>query len=172
MTNGTGTIGGVRQYFGKYRGKVVNNIDPLTLGRLQVSVPAVYGTSSVSWALPSVPYAGAGVGLFLLPPIDANVWVEFEGGDPDSPIWGGVFWDDTQRPPASPPTPLVKTLTMDGLTITVDDAPGAGQITIESAAGAKIVLGLGGIEIDNGQGASIKLQGPAVSINNGALEVT
>ena len=50
-----------RQFFGKYRGKAVNNVDPLKLGRLQVEAPAVLGSGRLSWALPCVPFAGPGV---------------------------------------------------------------------------------------------------------------
>lgn len=77
------------QFFGKYRGKVENNIDPMMMGRVQVSVPAVLGDGGLSWAMPCAPYAGSGVGFFAIPPTGANVWVEFEGGDPDYPIWSG-----------------------------------------------------------------------------------
>jgi uncharacterized protein involved in type VI secretion and phage assembly len=79
------------QFFGKYRGKVKNNVDPMQQGRIHVSVPAVLGEGSLSWAMPCVPYAGSQVGFFAIPPVDANVWVEF-GGDPDAPIWSGCFW--------------------------------------------------------------------------------
>ncbi|HEX6229566.1 MAG TPA: phage baseplate assembly protein V, partial [Solirubrobacterales bacterium] len=70
-------------YFGKYRGTVEQNLDPLQQGRLQVKVPAVLGDGTLSWAMPCVPYAGSQVGFYAVPPIGANVWVEFEGGDPD-----------------------------------------------------------------------------------------
>ena len=79
-------------YYGKYRGKVANPIDPLGLGRIQVEVPAVYGDGTLNWAMPCAPYAGPGVGFFVIPPKDANIWVEFEAGDIDSPIWSGCFW--------------------------------------------------------------------------------
>ena len=52
-----------RQFFGKYRGKVENNLDPLQLGRLQVSVPAVLGEGTLSWAMPCAPFAGKVVEL-------------------------------------------------------------------------------------------------------------
>ena len=77
--------------FGKYRGKVEDDIDPLGMGRLRVSVPALAGGGHSSWALPCVPYAGRDVGFYALPPIGANVWVEFEGGDLNYPIWSGCF---------------------------------------------------------------------------------
>jgi len=158
------------QFFGKYRGQVVNNIDPLQLGRLQASVPAVLGSGQMSWAMPCVPYAGAQVGFFAIPPIGANVWVEFEGGDPDHPIWSGCFWGPGEVP-ALPALAEMKVFKTDVGTITINDLPGIGGIKIETVTGAKIEINAMGIEIDNGMGGSIKLTGPQVSVNNGALEV-
>ncbi len=158
------------QFFGKYRGKVENNVDPQQQGRLQVSAPAVLGEGTLSWAMPSVPFAGPGVGLFTLPPSGANVWVEFEGGDPDYPIWSGCFWGLGEAP-ATPAIEQMKVLKTDTATITINDIPGAGGIKIELASGAKIEITATGIEIDNGLGGKISLSGPQVSVNNGALEV-
>ncbi len=81
--------------------------------------------------MPCTPYAGAGVGLFAVPPIGANVWVEFEGGDPDYPICSGCFWGKPGQVPATPALPTTKMLRTDGLTLTIDDLPGAGGVTIE-----------------------------------------
>ncbi len=161
----------MRTFFGKYRGTVANNVDPLQLGRLQVQVPAVYGEGRLSWAMPCVPFAGPGVGLFLLPPNGANVWVEFEAGDPDYPIWSGCFWGQGEVP-ASPAIEQMKVLKTELATITVNDLPGAGGIRIETTTGARIEITPQGIRIDNGMGGVIQLSGPQVSINNGALEVT
>lgn len=160
----------MNDFYGKYRGKVENNIDPMQLGRIQVSVPAVLGEGRMSWAMPCVPYAGSGVGFFAIPPIGANVWVEFEGGDPDYPIWSGCFWG-TGEVPAQPAVAEMKVLKTDVGTITLNDLQGTGGITIETATGMKIEIKAQGIEITNGQGASIKLEGPKVSINGSALEV-
>lgn len=158
-------------YYGKYRGQVLNNIDPMQQGRVQVSCPAVLGDGQLSWAMPCTPYAGNQVGLFMVPPVGANVWVEFEGGDPDYPIIGGCFWG-TGEVPAAPAVAEMKVIKTDGATITLNDLPGAGGITIETTTGLKISMNVGGIELTTGQGASVKLTGPQVSINNGALEVT
>lgn len=122
------------------------------------------------WALPSLPYAGRGVGLFLVPPVDASVWIEFEHGDPDYPIWTGCFWSQGELP-ATPAVAEMKVLKTDAGTITINDLPGIGGITIETSAGMKIVINMQGIEINDGIGGSIKLTGPQVSINDGALEV-
>lgn len=158
-------------FYGKFRGVVTDNRDPLFLGRVRVKVQDVLGEHESGWALPSSPYAGKGVGLFLIPPTDALVWVEFEHGDPDYPIWSGCFWAQGEVP-ASPGVADMKVLKTDTGTITINDLPGAGGITIETKTGMKIVMNAQGIEIINGQGATIKMSGPQISLNNGALEVT
>ena len=158
------------QYFGKYRGSVANNVDPQQMGRLQVSVPAILGDGQLSWAMPCVPFAGPGVGFFTLPPVGANVWVEFEGGDPDYPIWSGCFWGLGEAP-ALPAIEQMKVLKTDLATITINDLPGVGGVKIETTTGAKIEITALGITIDNGMGGTISLTGPQVSVNNGALEV-
>jgi uncharacterized protein involved in type VI secretion and phage assembly len=86
-------------FYGKYRGQVANNMDPMQLGRIQVFVPAADGTTT-NWALPCAPYAAPEVGFLLLPPIGAPVWIEFEAGDPDYPIWSGCFWERVDDMPA------------------------------------------------------------------------
>jgi uncharacterized protein involved in type VI secretion and phage assembly len=135
-------------------------------------VPSVLGDSRLSWAMPCVPYAGSGVGFFMLPPVDARIWVEFENGDPDFPVWVGGFWDQSSDVPASPPLAQIKIIKTDTATFTLDDTPGAGGITIETTAGMKVVLNAQGIEIANGQGATIRVQGPKTSINGSAMEIT
>jgi len=158
-------------YYGKYRGKVENNVDPQQQGRVQIACPAVLGDGQLSWAMPSAPYAGSGVGFFMIPPVGANVWVEFEGGDPDYPICAGCFWG-TGEAPAAPAVAEMKVIKTDSVTITLNDLPGAAGITIETALGLKLTMNAGGIELTTGQGASVKLSGPQISLNNGALEVT
>jgi hypothetical protein len=156
---------------GKYRGKVENNVDPNHKGRIQISVPAVLGRSTSSWAMPCVPYAGDGVGFFAIPPKGASVWIEFENGDPELPIWSGCFWGDEDSVPASPDVPEKKVLKTQNCTLTLDDAPGnGGGITIETG-GAKIVMTPIEIQISR-KDWSIKITDKHVSINDGALEVT
>jgi hypothetical protein len=164
----------LQKFYGKYRGKVSNNLDPLQMGRLQVTVPEVLGDGRLSWALPCAPFAGPGVGFFALPPVAANVWVEFEGGDPDFPIWAGCFWDPGQTPakPAIPQMVVLKTL---GITLQLSDIPGGGGLTIEVnppavAIPLKMTFTSAGIEIRNGKN-SVKLTPVSVNVNDGALEV-
>jgi len=161
----------IGQYFGKYRGTVVNNLDPRQMGRVQIQVPSILGDNRLNWAMPCAPYGGSGVGFYMIPPVGANVWIEFEGGDPDYPIWAGCFWDEGDVP-ADPAIPQMKVLKTDTATITLNDTPGAGGVKIETSSGMKIEITVTGIEINDGQGGSIKLTGPKVSTNDGALEVT
>jgi uncharacterized protein involved in type VI secretion and phage assembly len=158
-------------FYGRYRGVVTDNQDPLFLGRIRAKVQDVLGDNESGWALPSLPYAGKGVGLFLVPPTDALVWIEFEHGDPEYPVWVGCFWAQGELP-VTPALAEMKVLKTDVGTITLNDQPGLGGITIETTRGMKIVINEQGIEITNGQNASIKLAGPKVSINDTALEVT
>jgi len=111
--------------YGKHRGKVHDNLDPLMLGRLQVVVPRVTGLA-LNWALPCVPYAGPQVGWFAVPPIGADVWVEFEGGNPDLPIWSGCFWGEGQVP--EPATPNFKIFKTETTTLIINDTPEAGGV--------------------------------------------
>lgn len=164
----------MRRFYGKYRGKVSNNFDPERKGRIQVVVPEVLGDGRLSWALPCVPFAGPGVGFFALPPIDANVWVEFEGGDPDVPIWSGCFWDSGQVP-AKLATSQMTVLKTQAVTLQLSDVAGAGGLTVEVNPPAvsvplKMTFTSSGIEIRNGKN-SIKLTAAGVNVNDGALEV-
>jgi hypothetical protein len=158
-----------RLFYGKYRGKVTDNHDPMMLGRVRAKVPSVFGDQETGWALPNTPYGGSGVGFFFIPPIDANVWIEFEQGNPESPIWSGCFWGVGEAPkmPAVPEFKIIKTDIAD---ITINDLAGAGGITIETKNGLKVVMDITGIELSNAA-ASIKLNPASVSVNNGALEV-
>jgi hypothetical protein len=163
------------RYFGKYRGKVENNLDPLFQGRVQVSCPAVLGSGKMSWALPCTPYGGNGVGLFAVPPKGANVWVEFEGGDPNSPICSGCFWQIGEVP-ASPAVPQVKTLKTDSITMKLSDLPGVGGFSLEVGPPAvqvplKMTFDAQGIQLSMAN-FSIALTALGVAVNKDALVVT
>ena len=158
------------RYYGKYRGTVEDNQDPNNRGRLKAQVPGVLTDVTSSWANPSSPFAGDGIGLFTVPPVGAGVWIEFEDGDVSHPIWSGCWWGDGQLPnQATPDIRVIKTVS--GHTITLDDTDGSEKIEITDKDGGKIVMDQSGIEINKGS-QKIKLSTSSVTVNDGALEVT
>jgi hypothetical protein len=175
------TEGASQRYYGKYRGLVIENIDPEQIGRILVQVPDVLGELPSSWAMPCVPAAGIQSGIFAVPPIGSQVWIEFEQGDRDYPIWTGGFWGlvadvpiFATAPPAIPPGQNIVIQTTGQNMMMVSDAPPtpvSGGIVLKGVSGAMIVINETGIYISNGQGASITLIGPSVEINLGALTV-
>ena len=163
---------------GKYRGTVVNNVDPMQIGRLQVLVPDVSNVMLSTWAMPCASVAGIQHGQFGVPPPGAGVWIEFEQGDIEYPIWVGCFWGNAGEVPALarviPPGMSgfgFQTMLQNG--IVISDVPGpTGGIMLKSATGATLIVNDTGIYIQNGKGASIMLVGPTVTVNQGALVVT
>ncbi len=166
-----------QKFYGKYRGTVANNIDPLQTGRLQVNCPAVLGDGRLSWAMPCLPFASPQGGVYVVPTIGSKIWVEFEGGDPDYPIWSGGFWGLTAEvPPLAlaglPTSPNIVLQTTGQNTLMISDLPGpTGGFMLKTATGAMLLINDTGITISNGQGAMIMLTGPTVTINQGALVV-
>lgn len=174
-----------KKYYGKYRGTVVNNIDPMQRGRIQALVPDVSNVMLSSWAEPALPGGGIQTGMFTVPQIGAGVWIEFEQGDSDYPIWTGCYWGNAAETPA-----LAKMVPpgVSGITfqttfqngIVLSDVPGpTGGIMLKSTTGAAIIVNDTGIYIQNGKGASIVMTGTAVTItgtpvdiNMGAMTIT
>jgi hypothetical protein len=144
------------RYFGKHRGFVTDNADPQNQGRLRVSVPSIFGPDVVTgWALPCAAHGGADdQGLFFVPEVGAGVWVEFEAGDLEYPIWVGTFWakpggkseipkpnnpDGTKQDEAqNPPTrKIIKTLK--GHTIQLEDKDGEEMLLVVEAKNNHVV---------------------------------
>jgi uncharacterized protein involved in type VI secretion and phage assembly len=167
----------VEKFYGKYRGMVINNVDPERKGRLQVQVPDVANVIPASWALPCLPFTGQQMGFFAVPAIGAGVWVEFEQGNPDFPVWSGCWYGlGTEIPsliqPGMPPLSGVIIQTQLQNTLMISDAPGpAGGILLKTTTGAMIAINDVGITISNGKGAVITMTGPVVDVNVGALTI-
>ena len=169
--------GDARRYYGKYRGTVLNNVDPMQMCRLMAMVPDVLGLTPSTWAMPCMPVAGLQTGVYSVPPVGSGVWIEFEQGDPDYPIWVGSYWGSAAEIPALAKTVppainglAIQTTLQNGLVIS--DLPGpTGGIMLKSASGASLIVNDTGIYLQNGKGASIVLVGPSVTVNQGALVV-
>jgi uncharacterized protein involved in type VI secretion and phage assembly len=166
-----------KKYYGKYRGIVLNNIDPEFRGRIQVTMADVTQFSPSNWAEACVPIAGGAtpMGIFAVPPIEANVWIEFEQGDLRHPIWTGCMWGSQTSVPALalagiPGDPNIVLQTMNQNTIVLSDVPAEG-IILQTLSGAMIMVNDLGILITNGQGATITMVGNLITMNEGALTI-
>jgi uncharacterized protein involved in type VI secretion and phage assembly len=166
-----------QKYYGKYRGMVLNNIDPMQIGRLMIQVPDIGGLIPSSWAMPCFPISGKQMGAYMIPQIGAGVWVEFEQGNIDYPIWSGCWYGSAAEVPAlalagNPASPNIVLQTGLQNSIVISDLPGpTGGIMLKSTTGATLIVNDTGIYIQNGKGAMMTMIGPTVTINNGAFVV-
>lgn len=183
MSDGSRT----RQYPGLYRGTVAENKDPEFRGRVMLIVPDVASFVPNTWAEPCSPLSGPpgpGMGVYMVPMVGAGVWVMFEHGDVNKPVWLGCRFDLPADPPAisklgnpvNPTiviqTPMQNMLTISDLAPGVPPAPISGGIVLRSATGTMLVVNDSGIYLDTGKGASIRMVGPTITFNNGAMAIT
>lgn len=173
--NGSGNDDhGTPRHYGKYRGTVVNNVDPMKEGRLIVSVPDV-NVSPSTWAMPCLPAAGLQMGMLAVPPIGAGVWVEFEAGDPQFPIWSGCWWGSAAEVPplvhaVQPPIQGMVFQTSLQTGIVVSDVPGVG-IMLKTSTNATVTISDAGLVLQNGKGASISMVGSAINITGSPVAI-
>lgn len=181
---GSGIAGTTRRkYPGLYEATVLNNFDPLGRGRLLLQIPDVLSFSPSTWAEPCVPLAGPTgppMGVYMVPPNQAGVWVQFVHGDVDRPVWMGCRWGaPTDIPPLAKagnpadPNIVIQSLLQHMFMISdMPPTPATGGIILKSFSGASIVVNDSGIYLSNGKGATISLVGKSVLINVDGLIVT
>jgi hypothetical protein len=169
--------GGTSRFYGKYRGTVKINKDPEQRGRVMLEVPDVYGPNLSTWARPCLPYAGLQLGMYVVPPVNAGVWVEFEQGDPDYPIWTGCWWGSTAEVPVDaattvPAAPVFLIGSLKKSTIALTDTPFAplkqGGILLRASPTSYIAIEADGVTI---VAPKILVTG-VTNVNSGALMVT
>jgi hypothetical protein len=155
------------RFYGKYRGLVTDNQDPLNLGRIKANVPEILQDTATGWALPVAPYAGDGVGVYTVPDSGAGVWIEFEAGDVSRPIWSGCWWGDNQLPKdesGSDTKPSRKIIrTTDGLLLAFND--GGKTISLSDSNGDNILK----FEVQQGQitlqaGTKVVVEAPQIEL--------
>ena len=170
-----------KKFYGKYRGTVINNVDPEFRARLLCMVPDVLGVVPSNWCEACTPLAGptgAPMGVYMVPPPGAGVWVEFEQGDPGKPIWSGCRFGLGDPPtlalagnPADPNIAIQSLLQNLVMVSDMPPTPVSGGIILKSTAGAMIVVNDSGIYISNGKGAVITLVANAIDFNMGAMTI-
>jgi uncharacterized protein involved in type VI secretion and phage assembly len=157
------------KHYGKHRGIVTDNQDPQKRGRLKLLVPSVLADQATDWALPCVPYGGAAQqGMFMIPEVDAQVWVEFEEGDIHRPIWVGTFWQQESDVPEDaakeePTTRLFQT--QSGHILQFDDEAGEEQFRLYHPKDAEMLIDKNGtISLTDTSGATVTLDADAGEI--------
>jgi hypothetical protein len=128
------------RYYGIYHGTVLDNADPKKLGRLKVSVPAVYGDQEHDyWANSKGLFAGQGYGSMMLPTVGSPVWVSFINGDCRYPVWEYGWWGENDQIEGLNNYPEVFTLrTPAGNLIEIDDKAKTLQISLTDGSGLQI----------------------------------
>lgn len=154
--------------FGKYRGTVATVHDDDGLCRITAKVPEIYGTSESPPAMPAVPFAGPDHGMVFLPEQGDGVWIEFEAGDINRPIYSGFWWANDQRPePAGDRIRLIAT--KDGHQIILDEENN--EIEIKHPGNGSIKISDGEISLTQGN-SSITLSNSEINMNDGMVKVT
>jgi len=100
---------GFKKYYGVTVGRVINMLDPLAIGRLQVQLPFIDSLDLAPWARVCVPMAGMLSGDYFIPNIGDEVLVAFEHGDVRAPYILGSLWNAIVRPPLPSPLPQIRT---------------------------------------------------------------
>ncbi len=150
------------RYYGKYRGQVTDNSDPLNLGRVRAKVPRLLGDADTGWAVPAFPYGGASEqGFFMIPDVGAGVWIEFEEGNLSYPIWSGVWHSSGTIPESAQPAQKVLK-TKSGHKIVLDDD--AGTLTITDSNGNSIAMDSSVVKISVGSATKIVIEAPQIEL--------
>lgn len=130
---------GERKYYGVVVGRVINPLDPLTLGRVQVQLPFIDSLDLSPWARVAVPLAGMLHGFYFIPNVGDEVLVAFEHGDVNAPYIVGCLWNALAPPPLPSPVPQISAIrTLTGNQIVFTEAPGT--VTIQNAPTPPAVL--------------------------------
>jgi Type VI secretion system/phage-baseplate injector OB domain len=120
-----------RKFYGVAVGQVINVVDPMTLGRVQVRLPFIDSLDLSPWARVAVPMAGLLHGHYFIPNLMDEVLVAFEHGDVNAPYIIGSLWNATALPPLPSPIPQIRTIrTLVGNQLVFTEAPPT--VTIQS----------------------------------------
>jgi hypothetical protein len=126
--------------YGVVPGTVINVLDPLFLGRVQVQVPAIDALIPGAWARVATPAASLLSGFYWIPNVEDEVLVAFEQGDINAPYVIGCLWSAIVQPPMPTPVPQIHKLrTLLGNEIVLADIPPS--ISLLTPGGIQIRVG-------------------------------
>lgn len=176
-----------RRIYGVAVAQVINNVDLLGEGRVQLMLPWL--PSLLPWARVAVLSAGFGRGTYFIPQPGDEILVAFNHGDVREPYVIGGLWNTTDRPPALLPTdPVTKRVIRTPLGHQIEFDEALQTVTITSSTFQTIKLDPAQIEVSTTGGAaavtlsaagsvsiqaalSIELKAPAITIEGATLEL-
>ena len=87
-------------FFGKFVGIVIDNQDPTKSGALKLQCPQVWGEGITldKWIGGSGIFSGKDCGFVAIPQKGERVWIEFEQGNPNFPIWSYYRHTESELP--------------------------------------------------------------------------
>lgn len=175
-----------RKFYGVVTGKVRSVSDPLSLGRVQLTLPFLDDSDSSPWARIAAPMAGRFYGYYFIPSVDDEVLVAFEHGDVKAPYVIGALWTAKSQPPLMSPSDEKRAIrTPGGSQIVFEDRPAA--ITIQTAptptqslpgtvsptgSNHSIALTPSGIELASNKEVKLGVQNTKVTISSSGVEIT
>jgi hypothetical protein len=113
-----------KKYYGVTVGKVINPLDPMMLGRVQVQLPFIDSLDLSPWARIALPMAGILHGTYFIPNLNDEVLVAFEHGDVNAPYIIGSLWNAMAPPPLQSPIPQIRAIrTLAGNQIVFTEVP-------------------------------------------------
>ncbi len=166
-----------QKFYGVVTGTVINPIDPMGLGRVQVQLPFIDDLDLSPWARIAVPMAGPLHGTYCIPNFNDEVLVAFEQGNRDAPYIIGSLWNAMAPPPL--PSPLAQTRmirTLAGNQIMITEVPPS--ITIMTPTGQTILMSAAGIQVTTGSNIfnmtpdGVTITGPVINlVGTGAINL-
>lgn len=171
----SGLEGAIGRYYSVYRGRVVDTADPQRQDRIKVHVPrvSVGGDAPLpTWAYPILPTVtgGAQTGSSEVPPVGALVWVMFEDGQINKPVYmAGGWWADGEKPAVFDGVDWRGWVSTGGHRfLRHDPEQGSGELVWQHADGHAIrQLEGGAIELTSGQTIA-KIEGGKVTLDTGS----
>ncbi len=137
----------------KYRGNVISIDDPKQLGRIRVRIAGFQsGANIASWAWPCTLLAGPGYGLYMMPSVNDEVYVELDATN--RWVYTGFYWTERNAKPSGGSADRRILQTPAGHQISLDDS---GSISINHANGSSL-------EIDSSGNIEISCSG-AIALN-------
>jgi uncharacterized protein involved in type VI secretion and phage assembly len=161
------------RWYGVYPALVSDIRDPDGQGRVKVTLPwapDTEGSRYEAWARLATLMAGNNRGSWLIPDVNDEVLIAFEGGNPGRPYVVGALWNGRDAPPdamdgaGSNNRKVLRS--RNGVVITLDDSDGRESLTLETPGGQKVTLkdGPGSVEIADSNGNTVKLEASGITV--------